>query len=158
MPPPFVLCRRGAVFEFSFRAIHSIELKFTIDRRPDLGYGCLCYLEQTSLIRSFTPPLTIYLSITYRLLNSLAPLFRIAILCFQQLAASFPKMPGVACSVPLGLCANSAFSASRRYPSPRFSLATRHSPCLSRQPRPSPYLPLESTLVKNRGEGGITVN
>ncbi len=83
VPPPFVLCRRGAVFEFSFRAIHSIELKFTIDRRPDLWYGCVCCLEQTSLTRSFTSPLTIYLSITYRLLKSLASLFSTAILCFQ---------------------------------------------------------------------------
>ena len=27
---------KGAVFEFSFHAIHTIGLKFTIDKRPDL--------------------------------------------------------------------------------------------------------------------------
>ncbi len=35
--------------------IHPIALKFTIDRRPDLWYGCACYLEQT---RRHAAPLT----------------------------------------------------------------------------------------------------
>jgi hypothetical protein len=29
-------CLIDAIFEFSFHAIHTIELKFTIDKRPDL--------------------------------------------------------------------------------------------------------------------------
>jgi len=136
--PPARVPRVTAYMWLSFHAIQNIALKFTIDRRPDLWYVCVCYLEQTSLTRSFTSPLILYLSITYRLLNSLAPLFRIAILCFQQLAASFRKMPGwhtpfLSVSAP-----NSVFSASRRYPFPRFSLATQHSPRLSRQLRPPP--------------------
>ncbi len=32
---------------FSCYRTHSIALKFTIDKRPDLGYGCACYLEQS---------------------------------------------------------------------------------------------------------------
>jgi hypothetical protein len=46
---------KGAVFEISFHAIHTIELKFTIDKRPDLQYDCACYLEQ---IRYHAAPLT----------------------------------------------------------------------------------------------------
>jgi hypothetical protein len=60
---------KGAVFEFSFHAIHTIALKFTIDKRPDLWYSCACYLEQTSLIHSFAFPLTLDLSSACRLFS-----------------------------------------------------------------------------------------
>ncbi len=77
------LVPQGAVFEFSFHAIHSIELKFTIDKRPDLGYHFVCYLEQTS--RNALPllPLSPLFPSACALLNSLAALFRTPILCFQ---------------------------------------------------------------------------
>jgi hypothetical protein len=74
---------KAAVFEFSCHAIHTIELKFTIDIRPDLWYRCACYLEQTSLIQSFALSPTLDLSSACRLLKSLASLFPIASLCFQ---------------------------------------------------------------------------
>jgi hypothetical protein len=67
-----------------------MELKFTIDIRPDLWYRYACYLEQTALTHSLARPLTLNLSSICRLLftlslegQSLASLFPIAILCFQ---------------------------------------------------------------------------
>ncbi|HXN53692.1 MAG TPA: hypothetical protein VN943_17305 [Candidatus Acidoferrum sp.] len=80
---PLRVLSKGAVLELSFHAIQTIEFKFTIDIRPDLLYGCVCYLEQTFLIHFLAIPLTLNLSRTCRPLKSLASLFSIAILCFQ---------------------------------------------------------------------------
>ncbi len=41
----FLLTQRSP--QLSCYHTHSIALKFTIDKRPDLGYGCACYLEQS---------------------------------------------------------------------------------------------------------------
>jgi hypothetical protein len=66
--------------------------KFTIDRRPD-GVVSLCVLSRRNLScpsRHSTP--------NSSLINRLEPLcflFPTPVLCFQQLAASFPKTPGV---------------------------------------------------------------
>ena len=38
---------KAAAVGLSSYAIHPITLKFTIDKRPDLWYGCACCLEQT---------------------------------------------------------------------------------------------------------------
>src|SRR5260370_37667711 len=45
----------------NFRAnpFSSLHLQFTIDKRPDLWYGYVCYLEQNSLARAFASPLTL---------------------------------------------------------------------------------------------------
>src|SRR5882762_2548903 len=56
--------------------------------------------------------LTLSASIACRLLKSLASLFAPRILCFQRLAASFRKTPGVGGTV--FLCDTSAFSAPAR--------------------------------------------
>jgi hypothetical protein len=89
-----------------------------------------------------TPALTLGPSIACRLLKSLASLFATRALCFQQLAASFCKTPGVGGY----LCDNSALSASLypacpklrgeprdvRYDSPSFlPYAFRQSLCAS---------------------------
>jgi hypothetical protein len=58
-----------------------------------------------------TPTLTLGPSIACRLLNSLASLFATPVLCFQQLAASLPKIPGGGVS----LRDNSARSAALGY-------------------------------------------
>jgi hypothetical protein len=63
--------------------IQNIGLKFTIEKRPDLWYRLPCYLEQTSLVSSFTRRLSLDFSIACCLFESLAPLFSTTALCFQ---------------------------------------------------------------------------
>jgi hypothetical protein len=88
--PALALHPSVAVFEPSSQAIHTIDLKFTIDIRSNLWYPAACYLDKASLIRSFALALTPNLSIVCRLLftlslegQSLASLFHAALLCFQ---------------------------------------------------------------------------
>jgi len=50
--------------------------------------------EAYSHFARITPPLTLNVSAICRLFVSLGLLFRTPIVCFQQLAASFPKTPG----------------------------------------------------------------
>src|SRR6266404_4041821 len=45
--------------KFRANPFSSLHLQFTIDKRPDLWYGYVCYLEETSLIPSVTPGLTL---------------------------------------------------------------------------------------------------
>jgi hypothetical protein len=78
----FAGCRsRSAVnlpaLSFACHRTHSIELKFTIDKLPDLGYHFVCYLEQTSLTAPAIPALTLDLSISCSLF------------CFAQKVNSF---------------------------------------------------------------------
>lgn len=137
-----------------------IALKFTIDIRLDLWYSCACYLEQTSLSGSSTFPISLNLSVACRLLKSLASLFPTAVPCFQQLPASFREIPRVEY-----LCDDSASSASQHYhlPLPFAALeALQYLPLESTLTKvyqnKQLQVPLESTLVKNRGRGGIIVN
>src|SRR5712675_596188 len=61
----------------------TIELKFTIDIRPNLWYLSACYLKQIPVCFSWRRRLSLNPSIVCRLLKSLASLFPIPILCFQ---------------------------------------------------------------------------
>jgi hypothetical protein len=70
---------KDAVFEFSFHGIETIDLKFTIDKRP----GCMCYLEQASLSASPSRPLSPFLPFVCALFFTLAALFPTAVLYFQ---------------------------------------------------------------------------
>src|SRR6266852_5412615 len=93
------LVPQGAVFEFSFHAIHSIALKFTIDKHTE-SMAPLRVLSRTNLAGS--SPSTSFASsisfISFRLSFSLCALFRAPTVCLQQLRDSFRKTPGVAYS------------------------------------------------------------
>src|SRR5712691_4054535 len=99
-PPPPVLPNRGRPQDKDYptsrpqpkdllprpQSSQNSALKFTIDKRPDLGYHFVCYLDQTSLgplPRSLALPLSPLLSSVCALLISLCALFRPSILCFQ---------------------------------------------------------------------------
>ena len=58
-------------------------------------------LHHPSLIPCTPKALNAYASIACALLNSLATLFSFAVVCFQELAHSFAKTPGVGWGVPL---------------------------------------------------------
>jgi hypothetical protein len=103
---------KGPVFEFSFYAVHAIELKFTIDIRLDLWYVALCYPERTSLIDSFALPLTLDLSITCPLLNLLPLFFQPPSFAFNSLQPLSPKCRGWH---TLAGTSDATFSLSRIY-------------------------------------------
>ena len=63
--------------------VQTIEVKFTIDKRPNLWYTGACYLEQASLRHLSARALTPTISIACRLLKSLASLLAARVLCFQ---------------------------------------------------------------------------
>ncbi len=121
----------------------------------------------------YAPGASSFLSMICRLFVSLCYLFRARFLCFHQLAASFCKIPG-----GVGyLSGTSAPSASlhpacpelrgeprrARYPLSLLLLPRGTTPGgeradpFSRRSRWL-YLPLESTLMKNLGGGGVPVS
>src|ERR1700730_3778269 len=55
----------------------------------------MCYLERTSHTPPAAPPLTLDPSISCSLFQPLGSPFPTPVLCFQQLAASFCRTPGV---------------------------------------------------------------
>jgi hypothetical protein len=132
-----------------------IELKFTIDIRPNIWYAAPCYLEETSLIRSLAILLTLNVSAACRPLftlslegQSLASLFSNRRSLFSIACSfSFPKIPGVA--YPFA-----TFSADSR--------AVTHLPLESTLAKvyqnKQLHLPLESTLMQKPGEGEVIVN
>src|SRR6266478_3089640 len=75
-------------------AIHSSAstYKFTIDKRPDLAYHCVCYLEQTSptpriiLALTLGPSITCSLFVVAKKVNSFG---------INQIQPLFAKHPGV---------------------------------------------------------------
>jgi hypothetical protein len=78
--------------------------------------------------------------------QSLCALFRTPFLCFQQLADSFQKIPGVACQVRILTHSLAAPHAALYLPLESTLAKVYQNKQL--------YLPLESTLVKNPGGGG----
>src|SRR6266436_1374716 len=91
---------KGAVFEFSLHSIHTtaltVYLQFTIDNRPDLWYGCACYLEQISLTPPAIPALTLAFSYSCKLFCALKKSNPFIIKQIQTLST---KHPG--CGYPL---------------------------------------------------------
>ena len=73
-------------------AIHSpvSTYKFTIDRRPDLWYGCVCSLGETSSTPSVTPALTLDPSISCSLLPLFFPLTYFVFNTLQPLSPNAP--------------------------------------------------------------------
>src|SRR5258707_14754587 len=71
-----------------------------IDTIVNLCYAFVCYLEQASAVAPAPQSVTLAPSIACRLLKSLASLFALPFLCFQQLAASLCKIPGVGYTPP----------------------------------------------------------
>ena len=107
--------------------------------------------------------LTCTTSIVCRLLKSLGSLFEPAVVCFQRLAASFRKTPGVA----YPRTAQSAPPKLRkRTPAPphlafNFQLSTVDLPITSfpaTHTKSVPASPLPATHPKNRGVGLVMVN
>src|SRR5216684_1206900 len=119
---------KGAVFEFSFHAIHTIELKFTIDKHT-ASMVALRVLSRTnlaefSLSTSFTSSISFTsfrlrtLELSLRSFSHSRPLFSttstlpaVAGLFLQNTRGGIPPFI-------LSLCVNSERSASRRYPYP----------------------------------------
>src|SRR6266446_8622509 len=64
---------------------------FTIDKRPDLRYGFLCYLEETSLTPPAPPALTLVVSIACSLF---VLFFRLPSFVFKRLQPLLPKHRG----------------------------------------------------------------
>jgi hypothetical protein len=58
-------------------------------------YCFVCYLKQASPVAPIPPSVTPFRSMIYSLLKSLGSLFSIPFLCFQRLAASLCRIPGV---------------------------------------------------------------
>src|SRR5260370_20582660 len=81
---------KGAVFEFSLHSIHTTALKFTIDRRPGLWYGCACYLEQISLTPPAIPALTLPFSYSCNLFCALQKTNSFIIKQIQTLSTKHP--------------------------------------------------------------------
>src|ERR1700740_2402261 len=75
-------------------AIKQIQALFR--KHPGWGYPCadLGARNLSALCAALLPPSHVF-SAACRLLVSLGPLFRAPLVCFQQLAASFPKNRGV---------------------------------------------------------------
>ena len=68
----------------------SATYKFNIEKRPDLCYGCACYLEKTSPAPPATPPLTLDPSIACSLF---ALSFQLPSFVFNRLPSLSPKHP-----------------------------------------------------------------
>ncbi len=68
------------------------HLQFTIDNRPDLWYGCACYLEQISLTPPAIPALTLAFSYSCKLFCALKKSNPFIIKQIQTLST---KPPGV---------------------------------------------------------------
>jgi hypothetical protein len=91
-----ILFCRGCDFEFSFHAIHTIGLKFTIDKHT-APMVPLRVLSRTNLARFALSTSSIsFLSFRLRTLDLSLRSFCDSRLCFQQLPHSFCKTPGVA--------------------------------------------------------------
>src|SRR5882762_6968381 len=73
---------------------HAMELKFTIDIRPNLWYLSACYLKQIPVCFSWRRRLSLNPSIVCRLLKSLASLFSIPSFVFNSLRTLFAKHRG----------------------------------------------------------------
>jgi len=105
------------------RVIHSQSstYKFTIDRRPDPVVS-LCVLSRRNLSypsRRSTP--------NSSLINRLEPLcflFPTPVLCFQQLATSFPKTPGVGVPVEKFRVSDPPTCRRFRTPTPSFLITS----------------------------------
>src|SRR5258708_1182123 len=73
---------------------HAMELKSTIDIRPNLWYLSACYLKQIPVCFSWRRRLSLNPSIVCRLLKSLASLFSIPSFVFNSLRTLFAKHRG----------------------------------------------------------------
>ena len=80
------------LFSWSYNLLFSQPLSFDEHLRCPPGVGSALHSEFSFPSASAATRL---FSMVYRLLDSLASLFRVPFLCFQQLADSFCKMPGV---------------------------------------------------------------